>query len=77
MNSILASRSIGSVMSASVPSSAMATVRLAKEGEMPLATSRPVVPEGYSRRAPSGKVSANQSLLCSLMPTMQVSGNSI
>ena len=29
-----------------VPSSAMATVRLASEGEMPLATSRPVVPAG-------------------------------
>ena len=35
MNSIFASLSIGSARSASVPSSAIATVRLASEGEMP------------------------------------------
>ena len=39
MNSILASCSIGSPRSVSTPSSAMATVRLASEGEMPLAIS--------------------------------------
>src|SRR2546430_13446298 len=36
----------------------MATVRLASEGEMPLAISRPVLPLGNSRFAPSGKVTA-------------------
>src|SRR5262245_61981097 len=56
-NSIAASRSIGSARSVTVPSSAMATVRLASDGEMPLAMSRPLVPAGNSRRAPSGKVS--------------------
>ena len=48
----------GSFRSASKPSSAMATVRLASEGEMPLAISNPVTPLGKSRRAPSGKVKA-------------------
>src|SRR5437879_12491265 len=36
----------------------MATVRLASDGEMPLAISRPVLPLGNSRFAPSGKVTA-------------------
>src|SRR5580704_11625325 len=36
----------------------MATVRLASDGEIPLAMSRPVVFGGKSRRAPSGKVTA-------------------
>src|SRR5213082_3155807 len=55
---MLASRSILSERSATTPSSAIATVRLASEGEMPLAISRPVVSLGNSRVAPSGKVSA-------------------
>jgi len=46
---------MGSARSATVPSSTIATVRLASEGEMPLAMSRPVELSGYSRRAPSGK----------------------
>ena len=62
-NSILASRSIGSFRSVSTPSSAIATVRLASEGEMPLAISKPVMPWGNSRRAPSGKVNATISVL--------------
>src|SRR6266478_6676046 len=59
-NSILASCAIGSARSASAPSSAIATVRLASDGEIALATSKPVMPVGYSRRAPSGKVSATE-----------------
>ena len=55
---ILASLVMGSLRSLKSPSSCMATVRLASEGEMPLAMSRPVVPWAYSRRAPSGKVTA-------------------
>src|SRR6202007_1837321 len=47
---------MGSLRSASTPSSAIATVRLASEGEMPWAISSPVVSLGYSRFAPSGKV---------------------
>ncbi len=58
ISSIFASASIGSLRSASVPSSAIATVRLASEGEMPWAISRPVVPLENSRFAPSGKVRA-------------------
>src|SRR5256714_1380475 len=58
MNSIFASCSIGSARSVTTPSSAIATVRLASEGEMPLAMSSPVVSLGNSRVAPSGKVSA-------------------
>ena len=54
-NSILASRSIGSARSASAPSSAMATVRLASEGEMPLAMSRPVMPLGIVPTCAVGK----------------------
>ena len=57
-----------------LPSSAIATVRFANEGEMPLAMSRPVVPWGYSRRAPSGKVSATISVsLLTRCLRMQVS----
>src|SRR5262249_325113 len=41
----------------------MATVRLASDGEICLAMSRPVDPFGYSRRAPSGKVSATTASL--------------
>ena len=41
-----------------MPSSAIATVRLASEGDMPLAISKPVVFLGNSRLAPSGKVTA-------------------
>ena len=48
--------SIGSARSASAPSSAMATVRLASEGEMHLAMSLPRMPAGNWRAAPSGKV---------------------
>ena len=39
-------RSMGSERSATAPSSAMATVRLASEGEIPFAMSRPVMPLG-------------------------------
>ena len=56
MKSIRASCVIGSLRSATTPSSAIATVRLASEGEMPLAISRPVMSNGNSRFAPSGKV---------------------
>ena len=56
MSSIFASPEIGSLRSATTPSSAIATVRLASEGEMPLAISSPVMSLGYSRFAPSGKV---------------------
>src|SRR5262249_23532462 len=41
----------------------MATVRLASDGEICLAMSRPVDPFGYSRCAPSGKVSATTASL--------------
>src|ERR1700733_4602169 len=58
MNSILASCSMGSARSATTPSSAIATVRLASDGEMPLAMSRPVMLLGNSRLAPSGKMRA-------------------
>src|SRR5471030_536657 len=58
MNSIFASASIGSARSRKSPSSAIATVRLASDGEMPLAISRPVMLLGNSRLAPSGKVRA-------------------
>src|SRR3979490_3249972 len=53
---------MGSARSTTVPSSAIATVRLASEGEMPFAMSRPVMLAGYSRRAPSGKVRATMGL---------------
>src|SRR3569833_600057 len=56
ISSILASLVMGSLRSARSPFSAIATVRLASDGEMPLAMSRPVVLSGYSRLAPSGKV---------------------
>src|SRR3954464_2423147 len=56
ISSILASASMGSSRSETTPSSAIATVRLASDGEMPLASSRPVMLLAYSRRAPSGKV---------------------
>jgi len=42
----LASCAIGSARSASAPSSAIATVRLASDGEIALATSKPVMPWG-------------------------------
>src|SRR4051812_28937173 len=58
MNSIFASCSMGSARSTTVPSSAIATVRFASDGEMPLATSKPVMFFGNSRLAPSGKVRA-------------------
>ena len=58
MSSIFASLEIGSLRSATTPSSAIATVRLASEGEMPLAISSPVMSLGNSRLAPSGKVRA-------------------
>src|SRR4051794_7086882 len=58
MNSIAASRSIASARSTTTPSNAIATVRFASDGEMPLAISRPVMLFGNSRRAPSGKVRA-------------------
>src|SRR3977135_3061265 len=58
MNSIFASWSIGSARSLTTPSSAIATVRLASDGEMPLAISRPVMLLGNSRLAPSGKMRA-------------------
>ena len=57
-NSILASCEIGSLRSATTPSSAIATVRLASDGEMPFAISSPVMSLGNSRLAPSGKVRA-------------------
>src|SRR5215813_9018885 len=83
-NSIFASRSIGSARSASAPSSAIATVRLASDGEIALATSKPVMPLGYSRRAPSGKVSATkpvaaifQLLLLTRCLRTQVSGSTL
>src|SRR5215469_1053575 len=56
-NSIFASCAMESLRSARSPSSVIATVRLASEGEMLLAISRPVVSFRNSRLAPSGKVS--------------------
>ena len=48
--------SIGSAASASTPSSTIATVRLASEGAIDLATSSPVLPRLTWRFAPSGNV---------------------
>src|SRR5690606_2758503 len=55
-NSIVPSCSRGSARSVSVPFHFMATVRLARLGEMPSTTVVPVVPRAYSRTAPSGNV---------------------
>ncbi len=71
-----ASRAIGSSRSATVPSSAMATVRLASDLAMPSTTARPVVPAAISRVLPSGKVriGMDHESPGSVLHTRQVSG---
>ena len=56
MNSIFASASIVSARSVRTPSRAIATLRLARDGEIDLAMSRPERPGSKARLAPSGNV---------------------
>ena len=72
MNLMPALAVIGSAMSASLPSSAMATVRLASDLAMLSATSLPVVPDLKGRLLPSGNVrvmSADMSVSSHSLPT--------
>src|ERR1700730_16526390 len=70
-NSILASLIKGSARSRKIPSSAIATARLASDGEMLLAISNPLTPGSNGRDAPSGNVTKIKAFapFCSLADT--------